>query len=66
MLEYSKLILTKVSFDPLLFEKEYRKALQLLPQEEVVILYRWARRNYGKQYKRIVEGAFRLKKGGAH
>ena len=35
MLNYAKTVLTKVSFNALLFEKELRKALKLLIGEEV-------------------------------
>jgi hypothetical protein len=35
MLEYSKLILSKVSFDSLLFEKELKKSLHYLMPHEI-------------------------------
>ena len=34
MLEYSKEILQKVSFDPELFQKELQKAISMLMEEE--------------------------------
>lgn len=43
-LEYYKLILQKVSFDPLLLRKEYRKAIQQLRPDEVDQLEKWLRR----------------------
>ncbi|MBV6645351.1 MAG: hypothetical protein KI790_07865 [Cyclobacteriaceae bacterium] len=43
MLDYSKLILDKVSFDRRLFLKEYRKASRNLEPSEVMELGRWIR-----------------------
>ena len=43
MLEYSKEILQKVSFDPELFQKELKKALNMLNPEEVRELIMWCR-----------------------
>jgi hypothetical protein len=42
-LEYSKIILTKVSFDHSLFNKEFRKALRMLQPHERNELQSWAR-----------------------
>lgn len=41
MLEYSKLILAKVSFHPELLKKEYRKAVSHLTEEEARELNEW-------------------------
>jgi hypothetical protein len=41
MLEYTKTILLKVSFDNLLFEKELRKGLRMLEREELWQLRTW-------------------------
>lgn len=41
MFEYTKQILTKVSFDRNLFRKELVKALQLLKKEERIMLRIW-------------------------
>ncbi len=46
MLEYSKSILEKVSFDPDLFQKELKKALKLLNPEEVRELILWCRAHF--------------------
>jgi len=43
MLEYSKVILDKVSFDPQLFRKELRKALRFVSRDEAIELIRWVR-----------------------
>ncbi len=45
MLEYFKIILCKVSFDPQLFRKEYRKSLARLNKNEANELKNWARNN---------------------
>jgi hypothetical protein len=42
-LDYYKLILQKVSFDPVLLKKEYRKAVQRLKPEEAEQLRKWLR-----------------------
>lgn len=46
MLEYSKAILEKVSFDPELFQKELKKALSVLNPEEVRELILWCRAHF--------------------
>jgi hypothetical protein len=43
MLEYSKMILERVSFHPYLFKKEYRKALRRLQPVEADSLRTWVR-----------------------
>lgn len=40
-LDYYKLILDKVSFDPVLFQKEYKKAHKILEESEAKQLDRW-------------------------
>ena len=44
MLEYSKIILSKLSFDETLFEKEYRKSIRFLnDDDERAALEAWVR-----------------------
>lgn len=43
MLEYSKVVLSKLSFDRKLFEKEYQKAFRLLNNDERSALEAWVR-----------------------
>ena len=43
MLEYSKLILSKMTFDKRLFKKEFRKAFRYLNREERRQLKIWVR-----------------------
>jgi hypothetical protein len=46
MLEYSKLILENVSFDPILFRKELRKAANRLIDTEAEQLLTWCVARY--------------------
>lgn len=46
MLEYSKFILQKVSFDESLFKKELEKALKILLPEEIKQLLNWAKEQF--------------------
>ena len=43
MLEYSKIILKKVSFDRMIFWREYKKFNRILPDSERVELRDWVR-----------------------
>jgi hypothetical protein len=47
MLNYVKTVLSRVSFDAKLFEKELRKAIRLLIAEEVQELRRWCYAKFG-------------------
>ena len=47
MLEYSKVILSKISFDKKLFKKEYKKAFRYLDNDERVALKYWVRAQWG-------------------
>ncbi|CAN5365787.1 hypothetical protein BH10BAC4_BH10BAC4_05220 [soil metagenome] len=47
MLNYAKKVLTRVSFDARLFEKELRKAIKMLINEEVQELRNWCYANFG-------------------
>ena len=49
-LEYSKKILSKVSFDMKLFKKELAKAYRNLLEEEIEELVNWVKVNFGEQY----------------
>lgn len=55
MLKYCMQILTKVSFDPLLFSKELKKAFQWISKEEKVILNRWLRLKFRKDSDDILD-----------
>jgi hypothetical protein len=47
MLNYFKTVLSKVSFDARLFEKELRKAIKTLVVEELQELRVWCYANFG-------------------
>lgn len=58
MLEYVKTILTKVSFDRKLFEKELMKAITSLLDKEVQILKVWCYRTFGQIHKSVLNRCF--------
>ena len=58
MLEYFKTILSKVSFDKRLFEKELRKAIKSLVKQEVKLLKDWCYQHFGQQYLPILNECF--------
>lgn len=60
MLDYFKLILEKVSFDKLLFEKELRKALANLKPSEQEALRRWCYAKFVPQYKSVLNNQFKM------
>jgi hypothetical protein len=58
MLEYFKTILSKVSFSKYLFEKELRKAIKVLVENELKELQRWCYRKFGHIYETIIHRCF--------
>ncbi len=58
MLEYAKKILSKVSFDAQLFEKELRKALKVLMPREIRELKNWCYSEFGQQYQPLLNRCF--------
>jgi len=48
MLEYFKTVLSKVSFDTTLFEKELKKAIESLIPEEIPQLREWCYAHFGE------------------
>ena len=58
MLEYTKTILKKVSFDARLFEKELKKALKTLVNDELQELKRWCYATFSDRYVFILEKYF--------
>ncbi len=59
MLKYAKEILTKVSFDAHLFEKELRKAIKRLTQHELPDLENWCNEQFGHIYQVLISKCFR-------
>lgn len=58
MLEYFKTILSKVSFDRWLFEKELKKAIKSLVPSEILNLRDWCYDQFGQIYQSILDKCF--------
>ncbi len=58
MLEFKKSILTKVSFDPELFEKELRKAVRWVQPAEITELEDWCYKQFDETFKPILNKVF--------
>lgn len=58
MLSYVKHILTRVSFDARLFEKELRKAIKMLIADEVQELKNWCYANFSREHEAILNRCF--------
>ncbi len=58
LLEYSKLILSKVSFSEALFEKELRKNVYQLSDAEKLDLQVWCNHQFGAKYGAIIDRCF--------
>ena len=59
MLEFCKKILTKVSFDRILFSKELKKAIHRLKKEELIQFKNWCVQQFGHVYGDIINESFR-------
>ena len=58
MLDYVKMILTKVSFNKALFEKELRKSLHMILPAELVDFRRWCYQQFSRIYRRVLKRVF--------
>lgn len=58
MLELSKLILQKVSFDRNLFKKELGKSLKWIKKDERTQLKNWVMSKYGNSFKKEITQVF--------
>ena len=58
MLELSKTILNKMSFDKRLFRKELRKSKNWLKPNEALLLKVWCLAQFGHMYKDIIIEVF--------
>ena len=58
MLEFSKSVLKKVSFDKKLFRKELKKASRWVKKEERTLLKAWCLATFGNQYKDVIYEVF--------
>ncbi|HEY8403274.1 MAG TPA: hypothetical protein VIK71_01560 [Flavobacteriales bacterium] len=59
MLEMCKEVLTKVSFDRLLFRKELQKAIRWMKHEDLPKLKQWCLDQFGNLYHDIIIASFR-------
>ncbi len=59
MLEMTKLILQKVSFDKSLFQKELIKSVKWLKPDEKLLLKVWCLSTFGHMYKDSIVEVFR-------
>lgn len=55
MLEYTKIILEKVSFDPRIFRKELRKLVKYISKEEYGHLRSWVKQKFGMKRRKNSE-----------
>lgn len=58
MLEYIKTILTKVSFDIKLFEKELNKAISQLLNDELLELKKWCYAKFSDKHELVLNRCF--------
>jgi hypothetical protein len=58
MLEYFKTILSRVSFDKSLFEKELSKAVKALVPEELREFKNWCYAQFGSVYQNVLNKYF--------
>ncbi len=58
MMEFSKEVLHKVSFDRLLFKKELIKARKWVGQQDQLVLKAWALATFGHLYKDVIMEVF--------
>ena len=60
MLGYTKQVLSKVSFDLGLFEKELRKSIRMVAHTELPQLLAWCRASFtSRPFRLIIERCFR-------
>ena len=57
MLEFTKKILSKVSFDKDLFKKELKKSTRWMNKKELTLLKIWALTSFS-QYKKVIIDVF--------
>ena len=59
MMEFSKQVLQKVSFDHRLFKKELIKARRWLGQHDQLVLKAWCLATFGHEYKEVILEVFK-------
>lgn len=58
MLNYFKMILTRVSFDARLFEKELRKAIRALIGNDLAELRQWCYQTFSGRFDAVLNNCF--------
>jgi len=58
MLEYTKTVLQKVSFNEYLFKKELMKSLDWLETDDRIELQQWINIKFGSQYSHLISEIF--------
>jgi hypothetical protein len=58
MMEFSKQVLQKVSFDPRLFKKELIKARKWVGSSDQIVLKAWCLATFGHMYKDVIMEVF--------
>ena len=58
MLEYSKTILQKVSFNRELFHKELTKSMRWLQKDEIILLQIWCIATFSHTYGDVIRDVF--------
>ena len=58
MLDFTKKVLEKVSFDRDLFSKELKKALRKMKVREAMALYSWCLITFGDHYREVIVQIF--------
>jgi len=58
MLDYTKMILEKVSFNRELFHKELKKSFRWLKKEEIIVLQSWCVLTFGHVYGDVIREVF--------
>lgn len=58
MLDYIKMILLKVSFSKVLFEKELRKALKQVLPADLLEFKTWCYQQFARIYRRVLKRVF--------
>ncbi len=51
-------VLTKVSFDPLLFQKELKKSTEWIKNSELIKFKQWCTEEFGQEYSSIITEVF--------
>lgn len=62
MLEYTKTVLEKVSFNEALFTKELMKSIQWVQMDDANQLYAWCKTLYGNRYEKVIDHCFQFLK----